>query len=265
MKNFNKIYKLLLVLPLIFMVGCDDSDDIVDVFTQTTTTLQNSVFIESDDTSEENLTSLGANVATSITVGVNNVLDTETTVSFSVTKDGAPAVEGTDYTITDATISSDEMTGTGSITFLTDGLFEVVVSSSSNSSLVVVQNKAIFLVYAPTPVTVTLTWADAGFDLDIEFDVMTEDWFWSGTTLTGSYGLTNSESMTASIIDGNFAIWINEFAFTADVDYTMEVETVNGTETFTGTVTQDSWVLWFTLDRDSDGNPIFTFIEENPS
>jgi hypothetical protein len=265
MKNFNNIYKLLLVLPLIFMVSCDDSDDIVDVFTNTTTTAENTVFIETDDTSAMELTVVGPNEATSIIVGVNNALDTDTTVSFSVSKDGGAAVLGTDYSISDATIFADAMTGTGSITFLTDGKFEVMAASSSNASLVVVQNKAIFLVPSPTPVTVTLTWADAGYDLDIEFDVMTETWNWSGTTLTGSYGYTNSESMTASLINGNFAIWINEWAFTGDVDYTMEVETVNGTETFTGTVTQDSWVLWFTLDRDIEGAPIFTFFEDDPS
>lgn len=265
MKKFNKIYKLLLVLPLIFMVSCDDSDDIVEVLTQTTTTTQNSVFIETDATSEaDDVTVVGPNEATSINVGVNNTLDTDTTVSFSVTKDGGTAIEGTDYTISDATISSDEMTGAGSITFFTEGTFEVVVSSSSNSSLVVVQNKAIFLVPAPTPVTVTLTWADA-FDLDIEFDVMTETWGWAGITLDGSYGFSNTETMSASLIHGNFAIWIIEWGGPADVDYTIEVETVNGTETFTGTVSGTGWNLWFTLDRDSEGNPIFTFIEENPS
>jgi hypothetical protein len=264
MKKFNNIYKLLLVLPLIFMVGCDDSDDIVDVFTNTTTTAQSTVFIETDDTHEVGILLSDLSPQT-ITVGVNNTLDTDTTVSFSVTKDGGAAVLDTDYSISDAMILADALTGTGSITFLTGGRFEVMVASSSNASLVVVPNKAIFIAPSPTPVTVTLTWADAGYDLDIEFDVMTETWNWSGTTLTGSYGYTNTESMTATLFNGNYAIWINEFAFTGDVDYTMEVETVNGTETFTGTVTQDSWVLWFTLDRDIDGAPIFTFFEDDPS
>ena len=265
MKNFKNIYKLLLVLPLIFMVSCDDSDDIVDVFTNTTTTADSTVFIETDDASEMELTVVGPNEITSIIVGVNNALDTDTTVSFSVSKDGGVAVLDSDYSISDAIILANDTTGTGSITFLTEGKFEVVASSSSNSSLLVVQNKAIFLVPSPTPVTVTLTWADAGFDMDIEFDVMTETWAWSGTTLTGSYGFTNTETMSASLINGNFAVYINQFFFTADVDYTMEIETANGTEIFTGTVTEDSWVLWFTLDRDTDGTPIFTFIENDPS
>lgn len=163
MKNYKNLYKLLLIIPLAFIVSCDSNDDLQDVNTQTVTVKESTVFIETDDATLT--TSLvGANVENNITVGLNNTLETDYAITFSVTKDGTTAVEGTDYEITNATILASELTGMGSITFLTDGLYEVTIAPTG-STVKVVENKLIFLV--PTPLTFRITWEDDYYDYDL--------------------------------------------------------------------------------------------------
>ena len=106
MKNLKYVYKFILVVPLLFMVGCIGTDDYSDVVSNQYSQ-QSTVFIETDDASEITRTVPG-NVAQPIEVGVNNAPSSDITVSFSVTKDGGDAVEGVDYMISDATILASE-------------------------------------------------------------------------------------------------------------------------------------------------------------
>lgn len=137
MKNLKNIYKLLLLLPLVFTVGCDDSDDMVDIITNTTTAAESTVFIETDDANAEVVTSVDYGASQTITAGVNNAPESDITVSFSVTRNGATAILGTHYTLEDVTISSGTNYGSSAITFYASGTFDVSVNSASSSLKVV--------------------------------------------------------------------------------------------------------------------------------
>lgn len=132
MKNLKYVYKFILVLPLVFMVGCIGTDDYSDIESNQYTQ-QSTVFIETDDASEITRTVPG-NQAQPIEVGINNAQSGDITVSFRVTKDGAAAVSGVDYTITDATIAAGDFYGSTEVTFLTSGIYVVTVNNASNGS-----------------------------------------------------------------------------------------------------------------------------------
>ena len=157
MKNLKYLYKFILVLPFVFMVGCIGTDDFNDLESNQYTQ-QSTVFIETDDASEITRTVPG-NVAQPIEVGINNAQSGDITVSFNVTKDGAAAVEGVDYTLADATILAGDFFGSSEVTFMSSGIYVVTVSGASAGSLIPVDNKAIFNV--PPAVTVSISWADS--------------------------------------------------------------------------------------------------------
>jgi hypothetical protein len=257
MKKFKNIYKLLLVLPLIFMVGCDDSDDIVDVFTNTTTTAQSTVFIETDNTHEvASYASVG--VTSTLNVGVNNPALGDLTVSFSVTKDGAAAVEGADYSVNDAVVSDTQSFGTGDITFWNVGRYEVVVSSSSNSSLVVVDNKAIFAV-AP-PVTISIEWDDSWYDYDHYLFVGNQDF--DGELLENSFGITSFETFTVGLPEGESSLFIDDYwNDNASIPVVLTVDFGGDVSTFNIIMDMDKWVLVIDAGIGEDGLPALTLTE----
>lgn len=266
MKNLKYIYKLLLVLPLIFMVSCDDSDDIVDVFTNTTTTQENTVFLETDAASEVGILLSDLSPQT-ITVGVNNASSTDVTVGFNVTKDGTAAVEGVDYLLADAVIPADETFGSSDITFLTNGTFEITISSSSLSDLEIVNNKVIFLV--PTQVTFTLDWDDSWYDYDIflfdgievGFSDIYSNGIPTGLTLLGlSNGVTNFESFTAIPPVGTNYLYLEDYwNDNASIPVVLTVDAGGDVQVFNITVDMDKFVLSIETTIGEDGFPVYTF------
>jgi len=265
MKNFKNIYKLLLVLPLVFMVSCDNSDDIIEVLTKTTTTAQSTVFLETDATHEEGVLLSDLSPQT-ITVGVNNASSTDTTVGFSVTKDGAAAVEGVDYLLADAVIPADANFGSSDITFLTNGTFEITINSSS-AGLVIVDNKVIFLV--PLQVTFTLDWSDSFYDYDIFlFDGMVngfsniyDNGIPDGINLLGlSNGFSNSESFMAIPTEGTNYIYIEDYwNDNASIPVVLTVDVGGNSQVFNLVMDMDKFGLSIETTIGADGFPVHTF------
>lgn len=259
MKNFKNIYKMLLLLPLAFVVSCDDSDDILQVLTNTTTTIESSVFIETDDTHEvASFASVG--VINTLNIGVNNPASGDLTVSFSVTKDGGTAVEGVDYDINDGVVTDTQSFGAGDITFLEAGKYEVVVSSSSNSALVVVDNKAIFAV-APAAI-ISIEWASSFYDYDHYLYVGNQDF--DGEILANSFGTTAFETFTVGLPAGETSLFIDDWwGDNASIPVTLTVDLDGDVSTFDVIMDMDKWVLVIDAGLDENGDATLTFTDLN--
>lgn len=255
MKNLKYVYKLLFVLPLIFMVSCDNSDDIKDVITKSTTALENTVFIETDDTHEASSIALVGTPET-ITVGVNNSLAGDITVSFNVTRDGGAAVYGVDYVLDDVTILGSEYFGSSDISFFTSGIFEVTIASASGGSLEVVGNKAIFSV--PPAVTFTITWADPFYDYDIYLVTGNQDF--GGTVIASSLGVTNLETFTAYPTLGFSSVFLDDWwGDNASIPVTLTVDVDGDVNVYPVIMDMDKWVLLIETTIGEDGFPDYDF------
>lgn len=255
MKKIKNLYKLLLLLPLAFIVSCDGNDDLQDVVTFTKTTPENTVFIETDDASEI-IRTVPGNVAQPIEVGINNALTEDLIVSFSVIKDGVAAVEDVDYTLADATILSSEYFGSTEVTFLTQGIYEVTVQSSSSEELVVVGNKAIFNV--PPAVTISIKWDDSFYDYDLYLVSGNQDL--GGEVLANTFDTIAFETFDVYPPEGYSSVFIDDWwDDNASIDVEMTVE-VDGVETsYPVVMDQDKFVLVIYTTFDDDGNPTYEF------
>ncbi len=260
MKNFKNIYKLLLVLPLIFMVSCDDSDDIVEVLTISSTTLENSVFIETDDT-HETIRDVGRLAEVELEAGVNNASENQdVTVSFNVLKDGSSAVLGVDYTLDDVVISMNSNFGSSNIVFLTCGEFEVSISSVSDSSLVIAGNRLFFNII-DTVLNFTIEWADPFYDYDIYLVSGNQDF--GGDVIDSSLGVTNFESIMVAPPVGFSTIFLDDWwGDNASIPVTL---TVQGCEAqiYNVIMDMDKWVLLIETTLDENDNPVYTFTDLN--
>jgi hypothetical protein len=266
MKKINIIYKLLLLLPLISLISCDNNDDMVDVITQTTTTTENAVFIETDDAAETT-TLMGIGESQSVIVGVNNMGIGDSTISFTVTKDGTAAVEGTDYTIADAIILASEMEGSSDITFLTKGFYEVSIKSTSNSSLNIVENRLLYLV--PSQVNYIFTWDDSFYDYDVFiFDALDPDLIdlydnGLGDIISEVYGysggFTTTEGITASMPVGDAYIYIEDYwndnnIFT-NTQMTIQIDGL-ADEVFDVEIDTDKYIIKIETKLNTDGTDV---------
>jgi len=277
MKNIKSIYKLFVLLAVVFMVSCDDSDDMNDVVTSTTTIEGNSVFIETDDASAGIFTLTGLNTADQINVAVNNAVTTDLTPGFTVYNyaDNSMAVLGTDYTISVTDITAGSMSSTTQITFLTDGIYEVVLDGSSDASIDAAGNSRFFSTDSGSYRAV-LTWTDAAVNLDMDIDLMTETWGWGFVTFDSSSSSTAVDlSETVELLNitgqGNLALWFWGNNNTA-VDYKIQlfdIETaqqIGGDYLGTFPAATNAWRLWFTLGADGDGNSsVIEVFEEDPA
>jgi hypothetical protein len=252
MKNLKYVYKLILVIPLVFMVGCIGTDDYDDVesnqFTQ-----QSTVFIETDDASEITRTVPG-NEPQTIEVGINNAQADDLTVSFNVTKDGAAATEGVDYTLPDAVIAGNDLFGSTEVTFLAAGIYVVTVSNSSNGDLVVVDNKAIFNV--PPAVTVSISWADAFYDYDLYLIRGNQDI--GGEILANTFDTIAFETFSVYPPEGFSSVFIDDWwDDNAGTDVVMFVEIDGVIDVYDVVMDMDKFVLVIETTYDEDGNPIY--------
>lgn len=252
MKNLKYVYKFILVLPLIFMVGCIGTDDFEDV-TSNQYTQQSTVFIETDDASEITRTVPG-NVAQPIEVGVNNAQSGDITVSFNVTKDGSTAEEGVDYMIDDATILAGEFFGGTEVTFMTSGTYVVTVSGASASSLIAVDNKAIFNV--PPAVTVSISWGDAFYDYDLYLIRGNQDI--NGEVLANTFDTIAFETFEVYPPEGFSSVFIDDWwDDNAGTDVIMTVEIDGEITVYDVVMDMDKFVLLIETSYDEEGNPIY--------
>jgi hypothetical protein len=253
MKNLKFVYKLLLIIPLSLMVGCiAGSDDIIDVFTNTTTTPDSSVYIETDDTHDDIVTSIGYLESAIVTAGVNNAPESDLTVSFSVTRNGAPAVAGLHYTLEDATISSGSNYGSSSITFTAGGTFEVMVGSSSDGSLTVVNNKVTFEVEEYVGIGIRIDWADAFYDYDLYLYEGNQSF---AVLIDNTFGTANFEEFSFGALPlGESSLWIDDWwDDNASIDVLLTVYTNDGGYTFDVVMDMDKWTLLINTTDNGDG------------
>ena len=227
-----------------FMVGCDDSDDIVDVFTKTTTAAQSNVFIETDDTHADIVTTANYLEATTVTAGVNNAPDSDITVSFSVTRNGSTAILGQHYTVSDATILSGENYGSSEITFTASGVFDVSVASASNGSLVV-DNKVSFEVDTYEKITFRIDWEDtnpAFYDYDLYLFEGNQDFT---TLIDNTFASTPYEVLELDSLPlGESSLFIDDWwDDNAGTPVTLSVFTNDGRFSFDVVMDMDKWVL----------------------
>ncbi|MEZ4796792.1 MAG: hypothetical protein R2785_06445 [Flavobacteriaceae bacterium] len=252
MKNFKYLYKFILVLPLMFMVGCIGTDDFNDPesnqFTQ-----QSTVFIETDDASQITRTVPG-NVAQPIEVGINNADPNDVTVSFNVTKDGSTAVAGVDYTIADATILAGDYFGSTEVTFMTSGIYVVTVSNASANYLIPVDNKAIFNV--PPAVTVSISWADSFYDYDLYLIKGNQDI--NGEILANTFDTIAFETFEVYPPEGYSSVFIDDWwNDNASIDVVMFVEIDGEVTVYDVVMDMDKFVLLIDTSYDEEGNPVY--------
>lgn len=252
MKNLKHVYKFLLAIPLVFMVGCIGTDDYEDVLSNQYTQ-QSTVFIETDDASEITRTVPG-NVAQPIEVGINNAQSGDITVSFKVTKDGAPAEAGVDYTLEDATIFANDVVGSSEVTFLAQGLYVVTVGNASDGSLIAVDNKAIFNV--PPAVTVAISWGDAFYDYDLYLIRGNQDF--GGEVLANTFDTIAFETFDVYPPEGFSSVLIDDWwDDNAGTDVVLTVEVDGVIDVYDVVMDMDKFVLVFETTYDEDGNPIY--------
>jgi hypothetical protein len=254
MKNLKYVYKCLLVLPLVFMVGCVGTDDYEDVLSNQYTQ-RNTVFIETDDSSEI-IRSVPGGTAIPLEVGINNAPSSDVTVSFSVTKDGAAAEAGVDYEVADATIFASNVTGSTDIFFLLPGSFEITVNSASDGSLIAVDNRLIFNV--PPAVTISISWGDDFYDYDLFLVTGNQDF--SGDVLGSSTGISAFETFDAYPPEGISSVFINDFYNdNASTDVILIIEVDGVAETYDVVMDMDKWVLTIETTIDDEGTPSYEF------
>jgi hypothetical protein len=207
-----------------------------------------------------------SNSPVSIEVGINNAQSSDISVSFNVTKDGAAAEEGVDYTLPDAIIFASEVTGSSEVTFLETGKYEVTVAGSSNS-LVVVENKAIFLV--PLPVSFTLSWDDNFYDYDIFlFDGIDSGFsnIYSNplpddiNVLGFSNGFSNVESFTETPPLGESYLYIEDYYNdNASIPCVLTIDVGGDEQVFNITMDMDKFGLSIETTIGDDGNIVYDF------
>lgn len=198
----------------------------------------------------------------------DNTATYDLTIDFS---EALPSYSTIEYTLNGAAVSANGNSGDTSMIISIPFGNENDVASVSLANFIIVNADARKVI--PTiggnvsttiikenAVTASLTWEDTNVDLDFDMDIMTATWAWSGVTPALSSNGTNTEVVSATLGNGNHAFWIWNRAGVANVPYTIVVTTVAGIQTFTGTVSGNSWNLWFTKAGTS-----YTFFEEDPA
>lgn len=251
----NKIYKIVPFALLIFgFIGCNvDDDDPITVVEKRS--LEASLEMQQEIIAiDDNLTSY------------------ELVVNFS---EALPSYSSIEYTVDGELGSVSGNTGDTSVTIPLN--FEVgvnfrdvsivefhIVNADARNILPSISGLTTTKVMKEGVVISTLAW-EGGANLDFDFDQMTATWNWGGLTLDTSSGSTNEEIVAANINDGNYAFWIWTNGAPADYPYVITVTTATGTQSFNGTVTGNSWNLWFTKSTNASGAVSYTFYTEDPA
>jgi hypothetical protein len=261
MKKLKNILKIALVLPLFFsaFISCEKEEDFKDLLNQTTTSQENTVFIETDDTSlKPHETGAGPNYENTVKVGINNPVNNDVTVTFKVNNTDGTAVEGVDYTIMDATILAGEKIAETTVVFLTEGLYTVSIDTVSDTSLKISPNKLLFRVRPPF---IKATWDDSYYDYDLY--LVTGDQDFNGTVIASSTGITNLEEIFPYPQEaGTTTLFIQDYwGDNASTPVTLEVYDGTTTHTYNVIMDMSKWVLKIETSIDSDGNYTFVFTE----
>ncbi len=257
MKNLKNTYKLLLFFSLIAVVSCDDNEDYSDILTKGTTTQENTIFMVTANVYEA-VSMVGLGKSTEIVAGINNVMTTDTSVEFTVLKNGSIAELNVDYEMDDALIENETFEGATSIVFLKSGLYDVSVKASSATSLKVVNNRLLYFV--PKNVTIRINWENDFYDYGlIMFDKMApiKDIYVNGypavlTVLGYSDKATNVEEISLLPPLGDSYIYLEDYYNdNADIPVLFSLEQ-EGEPALTGDIImdKDKWVIKITTEFD---------------
>jgi hypothetical protein len=189
--------------------------------------------------------------ATAYDVTVNFTAAFSNDVLLSYTLDGTPMQMTVSAGSTSATLASVDISASGSS-------HNVVLNAiASNSESVAIDDDrkdfTVIVPYAANPgnLRIILRWNDSSRDLDPRIKTGANN---TGTTIDGSYGSTTTEivDFPETTADGMYYYYINEFAFTADVDITVYFVEPDGTNhVFNMVVHNDSDVMTFTKTTDA--------------
>jgi len=273
MKNFKY---LAVLLSFTFFISCgeDDVDSITNDGTFSATTEINVGFTDMHNGSE-----IFEGDMLTFTIGTTtvNALPADMVVELSMTStDGT--VDEVNFPAT-VTIPAGATSVDVPVTFADEGTngdtesytMEIVnATMQSNSQEYYVTPSAVsssIRVLSPPITTIAgdvvirMTWVDGSRDLDLF--LVTGDQDLGGTVIDDSQGVTTTEAVVfpGASADGIYSVFINQFAFTADVEYTMTFEFPDGQQiAFTRIVSQDSFV--FTIDKATNGaDVVYTIVE----
>ncbi len=260
MKKFK--YLLYIFAMSLLVVSCDDDTD--SVTNPGTFTLPEEVKVSFTDTNPNPEVTEGD--MTSFRIGMNQAINGRVVISLSVTSsDGAveatyptsvtlengEAAKYIDFAITDDGIAESGEVYTVMITGVdvqfADGSTQYYVYNGDYSRTITVKDIPVPIVTIAGDVDVVLTWADASRDMDLF--LVTGDQDLGGTVIDASLGFTTTEATVfpGAQPDGVYSVYINQYAFTAVVDYTMTFRFPDGQERIiNSTITQDGFVFTFT-------------------
>lgn len=270
MKNIKYLF---LVAILAFTVSCEN-----DGFEPVEATLTSTTQIKVGFSDTNNAQTVVEGDMLTYTVMLSNAATQDITVEFAVSSsDGSSngEVSFTNPLVIPAGATSVDVP----VTFNDDGVVDTAETYTiSISNITPVLNNAYILTgnstrtatveQAPTVVTttagdvdITLTWSEASRDMDLY--LVTGDQDLNGTIVDRSLGFTTTEKVTfpSAQTDGIYSVYINQYAFTADVDYTMTFDFPGGQqEVFSSTVTMDSFV--FTIEKVTNGSDVTYTIKQ---
>lgn len=253
------LYKLNIILLTVFtFIGCNvDDDDAITVLPvkELTASLVNQADIigVSDDATSYDLV-----------ISFSEDLPSYATIEYSL--DGG------------ATTSSSASTGDNTlvitIPFDVDDNFHdvdltnfIVVNAAARNYTTSLTGKTSARLMRQGVFIAKMTW-EGNQDLDLDLDEMTSSWGWSGNTLDSSAGVTNVETVSGILADGNYALWVIEFpfgTFSNPVDINFDIVTAGGNFSFAIDAQEAGWQLWLTKTTDGDGNVSYTMYTEDPS
>lgn len=260
MKNFK--YLLYIFAMSLLVVSCDDNTD--SVTNPGTFTLPEEVKVSFTDTNPNPEVTEGD--MTSFRIGMNQAINGEVTVSLSITSSdgGVEATYPTSVTLEngeaakyfDITPTDDGIAESGEVYTVTitgvdvefeDGSTQYYVYNGDYSRTITVKDIPVPIVTTVGDVDVVLTWADASRDMDLFLVTGDQDLF--GTIVDSSLGFTTTEATVfpGAAPDGIYSVYINQYGFTADVDYTMTFTFPDGQQRIVNsTISADGFVFTFT-------------------
>jgi len=260
MKKFK--YLLYIFAMSLLVVSCDDTTD--SVTNPGTFTLPEEVKVSFTDTNPNPEVTEGD--MTSFRLGMNQAINGEVVISLSVTSsdggveatypatvtlENGEAAKYIDFAITDDGISESgevyTVTITGVDVQFADGSTQYYVYNGDYSRTITVKDIPVPIVTIAGDVDVVLTWADASRDMDLFLVTGDQDLF--GTVVDSSLGFTTTEATVfpGAAPDGVYSVYINQYAFTAVVDYTMTFTFPDGQERIVNsTISADGFVFTFT-------------------
>lgn len=275
MKNYKKIFYLVFLSLVVISCGQDEVDSVTN-FGELGEIEQVKVRFNDDNT---NPTIIEGITSTSFRLGMPSAVDGTVTVEMEVTSND----DGVEATFMDTVViergQNEIIYDFASINEGVEEFDEVYTLSIKGIKVDFVNGNTEYFTYSgennsrtinvvePTITTTVgdvetvLTWTNVSRNMDLFLVTGNQDF--GGTVIDSSLGSRATEAVTmpGSATDGVYSIYINQWAFTANVDYTMTFKFPDGQEkVYSSTVTRDSFV--FTQQKITIGSTVYYVINE---